>query len=816
LAVASLTRAKIREFRMPRFRRLLSALWPALALAVALPGPAADRPTRPDASGSLLPPGALVRLGTTRFQHGGLVTGLAFSGDGRLVASASADGTLRLWETATGTERRQVRLDWPSCVALSPDGRTVAAGTGVGDVVLWDAGTGRPVHAIGSHRGPVDAVTFSPDGTRLASSGADETICLWDVAAGRMLHRLSGRARALAFAPDGRTLASAGAGVRLWDADAGRPLARLGSPAVARSVAFSPDGRLLAAAGDDPVVRLWKVATRDETRPLPGHGAGVRAVSFAGNRTLVTAALDGTVRVFDVPEARCLHVIPAGAAGAAFACAPDGKTLAVAGPDHRIDLWDADTGKPINPLPHRPGRVTGLAWSADGRSLASGGGDGAFRLWDPATGTELRRWDGAKRAAVFLALSPDGRTLAGGAPGQPVRLWDPATGKERRCLPERPGDPAGCVAFTPDGRGVVVGYQGGDVRFWDVATGAEGRAFGGSGGAVVAVALSPDGKLLAAATEDSLSLWDVGTGTLRHRWQQVRAGAALAFAPDGGLIASAGEDGLVALCDTATGELVRQLAGHPGETYALAFSPDGRTLASGGYDPVVRLWEVSSAQEVGRFAGHAGPVRALAFAPDGRRLASGGDDATLLVWDVAAAFEGPRPAAGLTPSDLDRLWSDLAGLDGPRAYRAVWALAAAPRQSVPAARARLSALLGVESGRVAQLIAQLDDNSFAVRERATKALEDLLPWAEPALRRTLARPPSLEVQRRIEQILATATDRLPARQQRLRLLRVIDFLERAATSEARRCLEGVAAGAPDPDVKREARVALDRLARRGH
>jgi WD40 repeat protein len=561
-------------------------------------------------------------------------TSLTYSLDGQHLAAADSHGDIRVWNSTTGELLAAFQAyEWPiGDLAFSPDGRTLASAGMNPSVKLWDIGAkdkkeadrliGRPLE----HPVNLNTVVFSADGRHLLTSCWDGRVRTWDVATRQEAASFPAQvedAYTSRFSSDGRRLAWAclGGVVKVWDTGTEREeVEARTSQHVIRSLAFSPDGRRIALGGFDGTVRLLDGSTGRETLRIYAHPLMAEGVAFSpdGHR-LASASQDRTVRVWDAtpltgnPQAgHCDTLTDHQHQVRGVAFSPDGRWLGSASWDRTVKLWElSGKGQPgVSIIPrytlrHRD-KVIAVSFSSDNRTVASASREGTVKVWDlgaPIGDSLTERRTIQPGSAVFsIAFSVDGRLLGVGVGGG-IGIYDPATGKEVHPFKSH-WAPVPGLAFGPDGRLFTSGASDPALKVWDMAGDKPMLMIPVDSGASVIVAVSPDGRLIASAgpaeSEHTVQVWDAQTGTVWKKTQK----------------------------------------GHRGHVWSVAFSPDSRFLASGSWDSTIKVWDLKapdSAEPV-TLRGHTGFVYSVAFSPDGRLLASGSgyaDRGEVKVWDAA-------------------------------------------------------------------------------------------------------------------------------------------------------------------------------------
>jgi WD40 repeat protein len=490
------------------------------------------------------------------------------------------------------------------------------------------------------HDDAVSDLAHSQDGRTIASVSRDRALMLWDTGSRTRTAVITGHdtwLRAVALSPDGRLAVTGGDDHRavVWDVATRTKITTLtGHTGSIKTVMFSPDGRLLATAGDDGTVLVRETGRWTGVTTLTGPGGPLRAVAFSpDSRTLAAAGKAGTIVLFDLPGGTVKASLtghPDTVADVAFS--PDGRTLASAGYRGAVALWSTTDGTLLARLTEHTGDVHAVEFSPDGDTVITAGSDHVVVLWDTAQRTVRARLTGLTHNVYALAVDPRTGALATAGEDRTIVLWNPS--RPSLALTGEP-DSVTDLAFSPDGQ-VLATASDGRTTLWDVRR--RMRLGDIPSGRADTVAFSPDGTVLATSNVDSpdVLFWDVrqrthlATLTGRHR----EAVLDVAFSPDGRVVATAGVDQTVELWDAGSRTHLATLPGHGSTVNGLAFSPDGTLLATAAHDNNVRLWDVAARTPVATLTGHRSWARTVAFSPDGRTLASAAIDQTVALWDV--------------------------------------------------------------------------------------------------------------------------------------------------------------------------------------
>jgi WD40 repeat protein len=527
-------------------------------------------------------------------KHTNRVRGIAFSPDGKTIASASADKTIKLWNIEGQLLRTiNAHTDWVRDVAFSPDGKTIVSASSDKTIKLWST-QGKLLRTIEAHDQEVRGVVFSPDGNTIASASNDKTIKLWSTQ-GKLLRTLKGHndgVISVVFSPDGKMIASASDDntVKLWSTQ-GKLLKTLKEhTGWVWGVAFSPDGKKIASSSDDNTIKLWS-AQGQLLQTLKGHIDGVRGVAFSPDgKTIVSAGGDSTIRLWS-SQGKVLPTLKGHSERVwRVAFSPDGKTIVTASDDRTIKIWTTQ-GQLLKTLKVHTDKVKGLALSPDGKTIASASDDTTIKLWS-IEGQLLKTFKGHGAAVSGVAFSPDGQTIASASNDKTIKLWST--------------------------QGQLL------------------KTFKGHAEWVKDVVFSPDGKTIASASNDkTIKLWSTQGQLLKTFKGHVDTVWAVAFSPDGQTIASASRDGTIKLWSTE-GKVLQTLIGHEAAVISVAFDPDGKTIASASNDSTVKLWSIEGKEwkEQQTLTAHTKGVNSVVFNPVSKMPASASDDKTVILWNL--------------------------------------------------------------------------------------------------------------------------------------------------------------------------------------
>ena len=610
--------------------------------------------------------------------HEAKVLSVSSSPNGQLLASASADGSIKLWDTTTG---KQITTfaghgDAVHLVSFSPDGQLLAsASTSDQTVKLWDLDNleePKKIKSLAKYDSDSNGnkgLSFSPDGQYLAYASVDNKIKLFEVKKNKnQKYSLShyrdlighrGKVNGINFSPDGKMLVSASfdGTVKRWNLITGKAsdISWLGHPAWVFAVSYSPDGTMLASGADGGSVKLWDMEKR-KVYTLHAFDNRVTNLNFSPDgEVLIASGFNNDVKLWDVTNR---EEIDSAIGHRAFvnSVSTDGQLLASASDDASIKLWNIGRRREINSLSGHDSRVNSVSFSPDKRLLATGSKDrygndretrSDIKLWDVKNSKVVARLKGHSDWVESITFSRSGKLLASGSWDNTIKLWDIANPEQSQEIATLTGHSEWVtkVNFSPDEQLLASGSWDDTIKLWNVSNPQDTQDIAtleGHEGDVFDISFSPDGRLLASGSGDkTIKLWDVSNPqdpqditTLGGHKQGLRS---VDFSPDGKLLASASDDATIKLWDVSNPQdpkKITTLEGHKLAVRSISFSPDGKLLASAGDDQTIRLWDVATRREI-NLNGQRSEIYSLDFSSDGQLLVSGSESGQVILWNNA-------------------------------------------------------------------------------------------------------------------------------------------------------------------------------------
>ena len=584
----------------------------------------APRPTLLPQSASLRQSQGLVRI---LAGHTSAVVGAAVTRNGRVVSS-SFDGSLKMWELATGRELRSAEAHAGSVNALSltPDDQVLVSASSDTTLKVWNLDSGEELRTLTGHTGAVNGMAVTSDGRLVVSASTDGTLKVWNLASGEELRTLTGHTGAV------------------------------------NGVAITSDDRWAVSASSDRTLKVWELSSGTELRALVGHTNEVTAVVVTPDaRLVVSVSFDNRVRVWDLADGHETLAIEGHPFGIhTVALTPDGRLVltgagSISGGDNTIKVWDIRTGELQHTFWGHMNQVNVIVVSPDSQQVISASSDRTLRLWElasmnrPADAPTTTDWVNG------LTATPDGQFVIS-ASRKKLRVWGIHNSTELYTLASGP-EYLRSVALTPDGQLAISGSSDGTVYAWDVKSGTQQRIWSGHSARVNAVVVTSDGQYVMSTSADkTLKLWELATGTelssLRGHTDEVFAVAAT---PDGRYAVSGAADQTLKVWDLVSCREVRTLQGHDGVVYAVTLTADGQII-SASWDFTLKVWDLASGKDLRTLRGHKGRVFGVAVTPDGQHVISAAEDNMLKVWELRsgnclATFhaDGPLRACVLTP-----------------------------------------------------------------------------------------------------------------------------------------------------------------------
>lgn len=565
--------------------------------------------------------------------HTNVVEDVNFSADGKLIASASGDGTVILW----GSDGRLIKIlkghkTRVISVTINPVNKIIASGDANGIIKFWNQ-YGQELKSFQGHGTYISSIRFSPDGKTVVSGAWDTTTKLWDLQ-GKVIKNLKLQINDISFSPDGRKIAFACGGgdntVKVWNIDS-QELKTIGKHNhYVNSVAFSPDGKMVASASSDETVKLWSLEGQ-QLRTFKGHENYVNSVAFSHRGNIFASSSgDGTVRVWNLNGQQLKTFKGHKEAVNKVAFSPDGKIISSASGDNTVKIWSL-IDQEIKTLKAHSDTVNRVSFSPNGKMIASVSDDRTIKLWNQY-GQEIKTIRGFKNIVNSVSFSPDGKKIVSSAWDNTLGLWS----LDDNAIKVFKGhnNLVYNANFSPDSKTIASASIDGTIRLWNLQ-GQVLKIIKENNRAFRDVSFSPAGTIIASANQDgTVNLWNLHGQKLQTLKGHNSYVTSVRFNSNGTIIASASHDKTIKLWNLA-GQELKTFIGHNAGINQISFSPDDKIIASASADKTIKLWSLAG-QELKTLTGHNDAVLSISFSPDGKVITSGSEDKTIRLWNAQA------------------------------------------------------------------------------------------------------------------------------------------------------------------------------------